>query len=346
MSNTGPSRTRQTKKMQRPKRELKQRSAAAAGFRSWRPLRAGDLVDLVAPGFRTSWQEVEAAVATLKSWGLRVRVPKPLFGKDVVSSHRDEVRAAHLVAALGAPDSAAIWCLRGGYGSIRLLPYLDQLRPSPQHTKLFIGYSDVTTLHSYFVQKWHWAVVHGPLVNSVAKGSCDTASVTMLKQMIFAQRHEVVLTGLRALNAAARAGGSLVGPVVGGNATVVQSGIGTPYALSGKGRIVFFEDLGERGYRVDRILVHLEQSGFFKHCRAVIFGDFLGGHEEDGESRVPAVLARFAQAQSFPVLKGLPVGHGPRQMPLPLGTLGRLDLQKRTLTVDCGWRETTTSSAR
>jgi muramoyltetrapeptide carboxypeptidase len=307
-------------------------------WRPWHPLRKGDLVDLIAPGFRTSYDEVDAAVKMLEGWGLRVRVPGSLFGPDVVCSHSDEMRWQHLKSALLAQDSSAIWCLRGGYGAIRLLPFLSKMK-QPGLPKLFIGYSDVTTLHTFLMQKWKWAVLHGPLVNSAATQRCSPGSLVALRKVIFGKNSLVIFKGLKLLNDMVIPSNSsdIKGPVCGGNLVVVQSGIGTPYQLSAKGKILFFEDIGERAYRVDRVLVHMEQAGLFKGCRAVIFGDFIGGKEPNGNSKVPAVLKRFAEHQKFPVLKGLPVGHGLRQWPLPMGTSACLSLKDRSLAVECGW---------
>jgi muramoyltetrapeptide carboxypeptidase len=107
----------------------------------------------------------------------------------------------------------------------------------------------------------------------------------------------------------------------GGNLTVTQSHLGTKFYREPKGQIIFFEDLGERGYRVDRILKQLEMAGYFRNVAAVVFGDFTGSLEPaQAPSKVPAVLERFASSMKFPVFSGMPIGHGENQRPLPLGT--------------------------
>jgi muramoyltetrapeptide carboxypeptidase len=310
---------------------------------TWQPLKAGDIVDLVSPGFRPAPGVLEKAENLLKSWGLKPRRPKEIFGRDILCSNRDDRRAQFLIEALEASDSRAVWCLRGGYGSLRLVPQLlKRRRPRFIQPKIFVGLSDVTTIHLFLNQVWGWPSIHGPLLDRLVNPATPKSAQTEMRRLVFGERSEIQLRGLKPLNQAAaerRVSNLVEGPVVGGNLATLVSSLGTQLKPSAAGSLVFFEDIGERGYRVDRLLEHLRQAGFFDRVRAVLFGGFTGGQEPDGSTTVPKVLRRFAESQSVPVLAGVPCGHGKAQRPIPFLTSARLDCRERSLTVSIGPKE-------
>lgn len=289
----------------------------------WSPLKKGDIVDIVAPGWACSREQLALAVQTLKSWGLVPRVPKDLIGKTFQLSNKDEIRFQHLKKALLAKDSKAIWCLRGGYGSLRLMPMLDKLR-APAQRKLLIGYSDITTIHMFLNFFWGWPSLHGPLFDRLGREDQSAPDVRMLKDVLFGKTDEVVLSGLKPVNSSARRAGAVRGSVVGGNPTVIQSGLGTPWQVSAQGKILFFEEVGERPYRIDRILTQMEQAGFFRGVKAVIFADMLLGDKKERKKIFSDVIKRFADSQKFPVFVGLKSGHGKLNFPVPLYTKAQI----------------------
>ncbi|MBN8532190.1 MAG: LD-carboxypeptidase, partial [Alphaproteobacteria bacterium] len=131
--------------------------------------------------------------------------------------------------------------------------------------------------------------------------------------------------------------GAISGPILGGNMSVVCSLLGTPYVSMPKDAILFFEDIDERGYSVDRMLTQLTQVGWFDEAKAVIFGQFTGGQEADGRQLAPKVIQRFAQSASCPVFSGLPSGHDDENRVLPLNTRGWLNPGKNpALRVETG----------
>lgn len=286
----------------------------------WLPLREGDTVDLVAPGFSCTTDELRDALRFLANWGLEPRMPRKLFGRDVLCSNDDKSRLKHLKEALYAEDSRAIWCVRGGYGSIRLIPELMKMKKPKGPPKLFIGLSDITSLHVFLNQEWGWPTVHGPLLDRLGKGTAKAQFVRELRRFVFGQADEIVFSGLKPLNKAARDKKSVRGQVSGGNLITLQSSLATPAQWQTKGRILFFEDIGERGYRVDRVLEQFEQAGLFKDAKAIVFGEFTEGNERDGKTLVPAVKKRFAEAMKIPVFMGLKSGHGIIQRPVPFET--------------------------
>ncbi len=293
----------------------------------WQPLKKGDLVDVVAPGFRISEERLHGAVRFLHEIGLQARVPRDIFGEDIVCGQTDKIRLAHLKSAILAKDSRAIWCLRGGYGAIRLIDAVAKIK-RPAQPKLFIGYSDAVTLHNFFNQFWKWPTLHGPLLDRLGQHTLPEDEVSELVNLIFGRNKGIIHKNLLPLNPPARArdvrARALTGTVYGGNLTVVQSFLGTRYAKIPQNAILFFEDVGERGYRVDRALVQLRQAGYFARTKAVVFGQFTESAERSGEDRVPGVLQRFAEEMKFPVFNNLQAGHGDKQRTVPFGTTARI----------------------
>ena len=138
------------------------------------------------------------------------------------------------------------------------------------------------------------------------------------------QKKKSVHYKLKPLNSVAKKSKKMKGSVVGGNLVTLQSSLGTSFELQSKGKILFFEDIGERAYRGSRILEHMGQLNFFKGARAVVLGQFTGGREPQGKSLVPELLKTFAQSQKIPIFSGLKAGHGKNQHPVPLNTQAEL----------------------
>lgn len=328
-------------------------------FKLWQALKQGDVVDVIAPGFRSTDAEVQAGVQFLEKWGLRPRLPRDLFGEDVLSSNADIKRLKHLESALQSKSSRAIWCLRGGYGSIRLIPGLLKMK-KPLAVKPLLGISDVTTLQLFLEMKWQWPSLQAPLLDrlgrlidpSVAEGRPIPvpSQVEELRQIVFGEMFEVRHSGLRLLGKPSQRksligmktkAGLVRGPVTGGNLLTYTSANGTGIHPTSNGKILYFEDVGERGYRVDRWLEQLVQTGIIsKHTKAIVFGDFIEGDEKNGASLVPSVIERFAETTAFelgiPVFVGLQSGHGVNQRVVPIGTSAELNLSSGELVVATG----------
>lgn len=304
----------------------------------WQTLKAGDIVDVIAPGSGCSPQELKGGLELIRSWGLRPRVAPHILGKEVLFSNKDHIRLQGLIQALRAKDSPLIWCLRGGYGSLRLLPQLSQLQKPPRQ-KVILGYSDITTLQTFVYSYWSWRALHGPLLASYgAKLTLDQQKEAQeLKKLLFGQKKEMVFKGLKPLNRVAQKSQTLKGPVLGGNLCVLNSSLGTPWQVVPRGSIVFFEDTGEKPHRVDRMLTQMKQAGVFKGVKAIVFGQMLFPDPFFEKLIWKDTIARFAGEMSIPVLKGLPVGHGSTQRPLPVGTQAQLILNPRKAELVVGW---------
>lgn len=284
------------------------------------PLKPGDCVEIIAPASRSADGRLMALKALLESWDLTCIIDDAIFGDDVLCANTDALRFRSLSSALHNPDTKAIICVRGGYGSMRLVPSLSTL-PCPTEPKWFIGMSDITALHLYLGQQWHWPTVLGALSSDVF----SAASIAALKALLFREINQLTFTG-QPLNHAAKTDRLIQATLTGGNLCLVQTSIGTVWQLDGHHKIIFLEEIDERGYRVDRMLEHLQQAHLFNDAAAIVFGDFLGGNEANGNNLIQPVLNRFAQQCDIPVIQITGVGHGHTNFPLMLGTKATLQL--------------------
>lgn len=306
------------------------------------PLHPGDIVDVVAPGSSPKSEDVSKALALLTQWGLKPRL-RAEFSGHPFHSHEDSVRSRLLIDAFLAKDSKAVLCLRGGYGSLRMIPALLKVKARLQKAKpkIFLGYSDITTLHLFVSRILRWPVsLHGPLLESLISGKMSEFDVEHCRQILFGE--VLVQTSefeLKPMNGLAKKAKKIQGSLIGGNLNVLQSSLGTDLSFqtkkqNGRGEIVVFEDIGERGYRVDRMLEHLKQAKAFKNCSAIVFGDFVGGKEADGSETISFALQRFADEINIACYSGLPMGHGVRNQIIPFGQFATIHLEKNTRSAD------------
>ena len=251
------------------------------------------------------------------------------FGWDPVmgehATHRDGYLAGDdasrlhdLNAALRDDAIDGIWCLRGGYGAMRLLPLIDvdAMRRRP---RVLIGYSDITALHAAIGGTSHVVTYHGPHAGT----RLSPFSRTSMEHAVVARRESCGhAPGARTLRRG-RAGGRLVG----GNLALLASLSGTPFAPDYTGAILVLEDIGEPTYRIDRMLRQLVLSGALGRVAGIAFGSFTDGTDKDDASSraLDDVLGEAAELAGVPAIAGIPVGHIDDQWTLPLGATAELD---------------------
>ena len=286
--------------------------------------RPGDVIDVVAPASACRRDALAAGMALLQAWGFRPRVPPDLFEGSGIAAAPDAVRFRVLHRAFRRTDSRVIWCVRGGYGSQRLLPRLAR-RAVPDRPKLLVGFSDVTALHVFINQRWGWPTLHAATLADLGSGRLSQRSLAELREVVAGGTSRLVHR-LRPLNSAARRPRVIGAPFIGGNLKTLQSLLGTPWGVRPAGCILMMEDTGERGYAIDRMLVQLAQAGILRGVRALVFGQFTKGRERDGRFTGTEVVARFAERMRIPVLGGAPFGHGDCARAVPLGLPARLEL--------------------
>lgn len=291
----------------------------------WSYLKPGDIVDIIAPASHSPETRLHEGLEWLRSLGFVPRMPHDLIDPDLFFAASLAQQLEHLKAAL-CSDSKAIWCLRGGYGSMRLIPYLKKMSP-PKRPKLFIGFSDITSLHLFFNQIWNWPTLHARTISQLGH-DLENTDRRELAQILSGKLPWKEFKRLNSLNSAAQEEKIISGKLVGGNLRILQSSLGTEWEVKPKGKILFIEDVGERGYSVDRMLEQMHQARLIdKGLKALILGDFTEGLERDGKNLVPQAIARFAQRVNYPVLSGLPCGHGQiKNYALPFNTKCELQM--------------------
>ncbi|AZZ36743.1 LD-carboxypeptidase [Bdellovibrio sp. qaytius] len=289
-------------------------------------LKRGDIIDIVAPASACSEENLKLGVKWIESLGFKPRYSPHILQPDLYLSNSDEFRFQDLKKALYAKDSKAIWCLRGGYGSFRLWPQMLKLtKKAPP--KLMIGLSDITSMHQFLNQKWQWPSLHASLLDRVGQNKLPAANEKELVDVITGQIDAVEFLNLTPMNDLALKKKVIKGTVQGGNLCTYMVSVGTKLQPKYKKKdktILFFEDIGERGYKVDRFLQHLNQAGVFDQVAAIVFGDFVDGLEVSGQSLVHETLARFAKQCKIPVFSGVETGHGVIQRPLFFNTTAML----------------------
>lgn len=293
-------------------------------------LQPGDVIDIVATSAKCSEEAFIGIRQLIHSWGLECHIPDDLFGDNLLYANSDEKRFKHLTKALLNTKSKVVWSLLGGFGSTRLIPMLEQL-PIPNHTKLFVGFSDVTSIHIFLQNHWNWPTIHGPSGLQAIQNKISSNSIEKLKTLLFNRNSSFLYHQIKPLNDLAERDNQINGSIIGGNLHLIQASLGTTWQINADHKIIFIEEIHERAYRVDRALVQLQQSGVLDKAKAILFGDFVDSGEPDGRFLVKETLQAFAQSCSLPVLQINDVGHGPINDPLILGHLVNLRTGKNCM---------------
>jgi muramoyltetrapeptide carboxypeptidase len=287
-------------------------------MKNWSYLNRGDVIDVVAPASPSPREAMENGIRWIEEQGFVARVPENIIKGDVFFAAPLKDQLEQLRMAIYS-DSKMLWSLRGGYGSMRLIPHMRKWK-KPKTTKIFMGFSDVTALQLFLTQEWGWPVLHGRNVSAMNpdKTSKDRKEVF---DILTGKKDELVYKNLKPMNELARKMKTIKATVAGGNLKLLQTSIKTSWELDGRGKILFMEDIGERGYAVDRMLEQLWQAGIInKGPRAIVFGDFIEGEEKNGRDLTGVALSRFAERAPYPVFKGLKCGHGDVNFTLPFHT--------------------------
>ncbi len=288
-------------------------------------LQQDDTVGLVEPAGYSEGPEAMAAVAaTVAGMGL-----VPRFGAHVAARYGylagdDHQRAADLNAMYADDDVRAVFAVRGGWGSARILPLLDW-RTIAANPKLLIGFSDVTALHLAFAARAGFPTIHG----ANAASSWPQRSWDSLWRLAFAGERPVLETG-----GATLVGGTARGRLMGGNLTVLTTLLGTPFMPDLAGAILVLEDVGEAEYRIDRMLTQLSLAGILDRVAGVVFGSCTGCTAQvfDYAGFTIADLQRHHLASlGVPVVTGADIGHIEGQLSVPLGCEAELDAEARTI---------------
>lgn len=199
----------------------------------------------------------------------------------------------------------------------------------PKQDRHVLGLSDITALHVYFAQRWGWQTLHAPVLSRFGAGRATDLETQEVFEILNGERASVTFDNLLPINSVAKKLKThLKGKVIGGNLCTLEALVGTPYQAKTRGKILFLEEVHERGYRILRSLVHLQQAGSFDGVKAVVWGDITGGDELDGSNRTWEAVNRFFEKMKVPAFRGIQSGHGDVQRPLPMNTPATLSPSK------------------
>jgi muramoyltetrapeptide carboxypeptidase len=270
-----------------------------------RRLHPGDRIALVAPASSFPPEELSAGVAELTRLGFEPVYDPSILDRERFVAGSVQTRVTQIMQAWQDDSIAALIAMRGGYGSAQLLPFLD---PAVliDGRKALIGYSDITSLLALYLRHGLPAI-HGPMIDRrIAKGpsAYDEASFRAVL-MRDEPAGEFAPAALEALHQ-----GSASGTLVGGTLTQLMASMGTPFEFDPPdGAVLFIEDIGERPYRIHRLLTQAAQAGKFKRASAIVFGEFPGCDEPGGDPAIKDVLRDFTAEFTGPVLFNFPSGH-------------------------------------
>ncbi|NBF03252.1 LD-carboxypeptidase [Pseudomonas sp. Fl5BN2] len=291
-------------------------------------LAAEGVIGLIAPAGPAEL-DTEKTFQWMRSRGYTLRIFPGVGQKDGYLAGSDEVRLRDLHEAFADSDIDAILCLRGGYGSPRLLDKIDfdLLRRNP---KPFIGYSDITALHLAINRYAGFVSFHGPMLNADLLGAKQPPTEASLFNLLRGRvKAGSLLPHPVAFPLITVEPGIALGALLGGNLSMIASTLGTPYEINTDGVILFFEDVNEPLYRIDRLLNHLRLAGKFDKLRGVLVGDVAGVDF----TALCALLKQTFEPLRIPVLAGWRSGHCDPNLSLPMGARVRLDAGAKELTL-------------
>lgn len=310
-------------------------------------LRPGDTIALVPTARAISVEELRDGIALAESWGLKVRLGAGIGRKHFQQAGTAEERAADLQAALDDPTVRAIWCARGGYGTVHLLDHLD-LTALRQDPKWVVGFSDITVLHNA-LHNLGVASLHAQMPFNI--GAKTEESRESLRRALFGEEWRVMSNEWRVASEspsglatrhsplATQRIGQCEGVLVGGNLSLLYALRGTPYDIDPRGKILFMEDLDELLYHMDRMVQNLRLAGWFKGLAGLIVGgmsDMRDKNPDDpfGKS-AERIIADALGNTCYPVCYGFPAGHIDDNRALVLGATVRLSVTAEGASIAC-----------
>jgi muramoyltetrapeptide carboxypeptidase len=289
-------------------------------------LRPGDTIGIVAPASNIKRADLDRGCEALRRAGYRPFYFDSILEQDLYFAGSVERRVRELEEMFVRDDVRAIVCARGGYGVNYLLPVLN-LQKIKSHPKIFLGYSDVTALLTYFADATGLVTFHGPMV---AKDWTHEAGVEMKSwhaALSGAAAWELNLQGAPGVNGLVE--GSAEGILYGGCLSILVASLGTPYEIQTSGTILFLEDMAAKPYQVDRMLMQLKLAGKFREVQGIVFGEMLDCMQTaDQGYKLEDVVMRIVGELGVPVAYGVPSGHVTRRnMTLPIGVRAGLTVR-------------------
>lgn len=286
-------------------------------------LQKGDVVAIVSTARKNIDDNLKPAKDLLQSWGLKVVIGKTIGLDNNQLAGTDEQRAADFQEQMDNPKIKAIWCMRGGYGTVKMVDLLDFTK-FKAHPKWIIGFSDVTVLHSY-LNNFNIVSLHAAMPITVKKASPE--SIESLRKALFGESLEYQIP-----TDSANRFGKAHGEVVGGNLSILYSLMGSNAQIDCKGKILVIEDIDEYLYHIDRMMMSLKRCG----CLDNLNGLIVGGMTKMNDNEIPwgknanQIIEEITKGYKFPVIYNFPVGHFRDNRALILGKEATLEVNSES----------------
>lgn len=297
-------------------------------------LKLGDTIGVIAPSSPAPEKHVKLAKSELEKLGFNVRLGPSCFVKFGHLAGKPELRAEDLKNMFLDKKVDGIICLRGGYGSSRLLDKVDfeLIKSNP---KVFVGYSDITALHIAMNQISNLITFHGPMASSDMKHGLDEFSKKEFLRAIMNTNPMGEISNPDGKKMECIVEGKTSGVVVGGNLALVTATMGTPYEIDTKGKILFLEDIGEDPKKIERMLAQLALAGKLKEANGIILGDWNDCQSNKPEEALSLieVFEEVISPYKKPTIYNLKAGHCTPKVTLPLGVKISLEADKCKLTI-------------
>lgn len=292
-------------------------------------LQKGDTVIIIAPAGVIKENYVQKGIDLLKSWGLAVKLGENLYQKDFTFAGTDAERLADLQTALDDENAKAIWCARGGYGTVRIIDGVkwDKFKQNP---KWLIGFSDITVLHNA-LHNLGYESMHAlmPISLSTDRPVRRKKPIESLKNALFGEplNYKISTSKYNKL-------GTGTGQVVGGNLAIVYSLLQSNLSLDTNNKIIFLEEVGEYHYAVDRMLISLRRAGYFDNCKGLIIGGMsMKQDDPDFGKTVEEIVLEVCKNYDFPIVFDFPAGHIVDNRAVLLGRNATINTDSTTTTV-------------
>lgn len=289
-------------------------------------LQKGDTIAILSTARKNIDDNLKPAIDLLHSWGLEVLIGKTIGLDNNQLAGTDEQRAADFQQQLDNPNIKAIWCVRGGYGTVRIIDLLDFTK-FKQNPKWIVGFSDVTIISSY-LNKLNIASIHGAMPITVARATPET--IESLRKALFGEslNYEIPSDSANRL-------GNAKGEIVGGNLSILYSLMGSNAQIDCKGKILFIEDIDEYLYHIDRMMMSLKRCGCFDGLSGLIVGGMTKMRDNDipWGKNANQIIEDVTREYSFPIMYNFPAGHFSDNRAMIFGKQVSLEINKETSTL-------------
>lgn len=293
-------------------------------------LQTGDTIAIAAPARKISKNEIAAAEMLLQESGFKVYYDDRLFAECHQFAGNEDIRAGYIQDLLDNPEIKAIWCARGGYGSVRIIDRLD-FSAFCKRPKWIVGYSDVTVFHSHINKNYEIATLHATMPINV---KMENLHSTATQSLIAALKGEPLQYPIPAhpFNRP----GNVTAPVIGGNLSMLYSLLGSPSDIDTTGKVLFIEDLDEYLYHIDRMMENIVRNGKFEHLAGLLVGHLSDMHDNTipfGKT-AEEIVAEHCRPYDFPIVFNFPAGHLADNRALRMGCPIQINFGNSNITIE------------